>query len=80
MDIQLPGIDGFELIRQLKAHSTWWRVPVIAVTALAMAGDRDRCLEAGADDYFSKPIDLEKLVITVHSLVDSEIDTSDASA
>ncbi len=72
MDIQLPGVDGFELIRQLKAHSTWQRVPVIAVTALAMAGDRDRCLEAGADDYLSKPLDLEKLITTVRSLIDSE--------
>lgn len=80
MDIQLPGIDGFELIRQLKAHSSWQRVPVIAVTALAMAGDRDRCLKAGADDYLSKPLDLEKLISTVRSLVDREIGTSDASA
>jgi signal transduction histidine kinase/CheY-like chemotaxis protein len=80
MDIQLPGIDGFELIRQLKAHSSWQRVPVIAVTALAMAGDRDRCLEAGADDYLSKPLDLEKLITTVRSLVDGEIGTSDPSA
>ncbi len=80
MDIQLPGVDGFELIRQLKAHSTWQRVPVIAVTALAMAGDRDRCLEAGADDYLSKPLDLEKLITTVHCLVDGEIGTSDTSA
>lgn len=80
MDIQLPGVDGFELIRQLKAHSTWQRVPVIAVTALAMTGDRERCLEAGADDYLSKPLDLEKLITTVRSLVDTEIGPSDASA
>lgn len=72
MDIQLPEVDGFELIRQLKAHPLWHRVPVIAVTAMAMAGDRDRCFEAGADDYFSKPLDLEKLTTTVHSFVEAQ--------
>lgn len=71
MDIQLPEVDGFELIRQLKAHPLWHRVPVIAVTAMAMAGDRDRCLEAGADDYLSKPLELEKLIVTVRSFVDT---------
>jgi signal transduction histidine kinase/ActR/RegA family two-component response regulator len=79
MDIQLPDVDGFELIRQLKAHSIWKRVPVIAVTALAMAGDRDRCLEAGADEYLSKPLDLEKVITTVRSLVETEIRASDSA-
>jgi two-component system, sensor histidine kinase len=69
MDIQLPEVDGLELIRQLKANSIWQKVPVIAVTAMAMAGDRDRCLEAGADDYLSKPLDLEKLIATVRSFM-----------
>ena len=71
MDIQLPGVDGFEVIRQLKAHPTWQSVPVIAVTALAMSGDRDRCLEAGADDYLSKPLDLEKVITTVRFFIKS---------
>ncbi|MBE9124664.1 response regulator [Coleofasciculus sp. LEGE 07092] len=71
MDIQLPQVDGFELIRQLKAHPTWQNVPVIALTAMAMAGDRDRCLEAGADDYLSKPLDLEKVITTVRSWLDT---------
>jgi len=78
MDIQLPGVDGFELIRQLKAQSTWQAVPVIAVTALAMSGDRDRCLEAGADDYLSKPLDLEKVITTVRSFVETKFSTSDS--
>lgn len=73
MDIQLPDVDGFELIRQLKAHSIWHTVPVIAVTAMAMPGDRDRCLEAGADDYLSKPLDLEKVITTVRCFVDTKI-------
>lgn len=69
MDIQLPGVDGFELIRQLKAHLLWQRVPVVAVTAMAMQGDRLRCLEAGADDYLSKPLELEQVITTVRSLL-----------
>lgn len=69
MDIQLPGVDGFELMRQLKAHSLWQKVPVVAVTAMAMQGDRFRCLEAGADDYLSKPLELEQVITTVRSLV-----------
>jgi CheY-like chemotaxis protein len=77
MDIQLPEVDGFELIRQLKANPLWQNVPVIAVTAMAMSGDRDRCLEAGADDYLSKPLDLEKLMATVRSLLGAEIPAAD---
>jgi signal transduction histidine kinase/CheY-like chemotaxis protein len=78
MDIQLPEVDGFELIGQLKAHPIWQNVPVIAVTAMAMSGDRDRCLAAGADDYLSKPLDLEKLITTVRAFVEAESPASDA--
>ncbi|HBB30296.1 MAG TPA: histidine kinase [Cyanobacteria bacterium UBA8803] len=69
MDIQLPQVDGFELIGQLKSHPTWQHIPVIALTALAMAGDRDRCLQAGANEYLSKPLDLEKVIKTVRSAI-----------
>ncbi|MBD1839054.1 ATP-binding protein [Coleofasciculus sp. FACHB-501] len=69
MDIQLPGVDGFEIIRQLKANRLWKSVPVIAVTAMAMAGDRDRCLAAGANGYISKPIDIDLLTTTVRSFM-----------
>lgn len=69
MDIQLPGVDGFELIRQLKAHPVWQKVPVIAVTAMAMTGDRDRCLAAGADGYVSKPLDFNELLNQVRILI-----------
>ena len=69
MDIQLPGVDGFEIIRQLKANPLWKPVPVIAVTAMAMAGDRDRCLAAGANGYISKPIDIDLLTTTVRSFM-----------
>lgn len=73
MDIQLPEVDGLELIRQLKAHPIWKKVPVIAVTAMAMPGDRDRCLEAGADGYLSKPIEVKQVLSTVESFIGKEV-------
>jgi CheY-like chemotaxis protein len=57
MDLQMPGIDGFELTRRLKADITMREIPIIAVTAFAMSGDEARARAAGCDDYVSKPID-----------------------
>jgi CheY-like chemotaxis protein len=56
LDISLPGIDGVETLRRLRADARLARLPVIAVTAHAMAGDRERFLAAGFDDYLTKPI------------------------
>ncbi|WP_231636886.1 ATP-binding protein [Planktothricoides sp. SR001] len=70
MDIQLPQVDGLELIRRIKAHTLWQRVPVVAVTALAMTGDRERCLAAGAATYLSKPFKLAELSSTIESIID----------
>ena len=70
MDIQLPHVDGFELIRQIKAHPLWQRVPTIAVTALAMRGDRDLCIAAGAETYLSKPFNLTELSSSIQSIID----------
>ena len=61
LDIQLPNIDGFEVTRQIRSDPTLCKIPVVATTALAMVGDRDRCLQAGMKDYISKPIDHELL-------------------
>jgi signal transduction histidine kinase/ActR/RegA family two-component response regulator len=61
MDVNLPDADGLTLIRQLKQHSRYQTIPVIVQTAMAMKGDRAVCLESGADDYISKPIDLDAL-------------------
>ncbi len=61
LDIQLPGLDGFEVLRRIRIDPVWCQIPVIATTALAMVGDRDRCLAAGMQDYISKPIDYDVL-------------------
>jgi CheY-like chemotaxis protein/nitrogen-specific signal transduction histidine kinase len=62
MDIQMPGMDGLEVIRRIRADADVSDIPIIALTALAMPGDRERCLRDGADDYISKPVSLEDLV------------------
>ncbi|WP_009631364.1 hybrid sensor histidine kinase/response regulator [Synechocystis sp. PCC 7509] len=69
LDIQLPKVDGFEIVRHLKASSKWKHIPVIAVTAMAMKGDRDRCLAAGANAYMSKPLNLSLLQETLHMML-----------
>ena len=65
LDIQMPGMDGLEAIQRIRCHSHLAQVPIIALTALAMEGDRDRCIAAGADEYMSKPIKLKQLVMTI---------------
>lgn len=69
LDIQLPKVDGFEIVRNLKASPDWKQVPVIAVTAMAMMGDRDRVLAAGANAYMSKPLDLTLLIDTIRAML-----------
>ena len=61
MDIQMPVIDGIEAIKQIRLDPNLVNIPIIALTALAMADDRDRCLAAGANEYLSKPIKLKSL-------------------
>lgn len=61
IDMMMPEMDGFEAIPKIKAISRLKDVPVISVTALAMKGDKEKCLEAGADYYISKPIDVDIL-------------------
>ncbi|WP_413175066.1 PAS domain S-box protein [Anabaena azotica] len=71
MDIQMPGVDGLEAIKQIRSQSSYSQtdLPIIALTALAMPGDREKCLEAGANDYLTKPITLKHLANIIKELL-----------
>jgi len=69
IDIQMPDMDGFEVIQHLRQNSETAAIPIVALTALVMAGDRDRCLAAGADEYISKPVKLRQLSDTIQNLI-----------
>jgi two-component system, cell cycle response regulator DivK len=69
MDMSLPVIDGWEATRRVKADDTTRSVPVIGLTAHAMSGDREKALEAGCDDYDTKPVELERLIGKIEKLI-----------
>jgi len=65
MDIHLPGMDGLSVVRAMKADARTRRIPILALTAHAMRGDKDRFLEAGCDGYISKPIDVKTFITSI---------------
>ncbi len=72
MDMSLPVIDGWEATRRIKANDAARKIPVIALTAHAMAGDREKAMEAGCDDYDTKPIEIARLLGKIEALLVSK--------
>lgn len=71
MDMSLPGIDGWEATRRLKSMAEMQVIPIIALTAHAMSGDREKALEAGCNDYDTKPVEFDRLLGKIESLLKS---------
>jgi two-component system sensor histidine kinase/response regulator len=69
MDVQMPGLDGLETTDRIRSDGRWNSLPVVAMTAHAMSGDRDRCLSAGMNGYISKPFNCQELLLTVERYV-----------
>ena len=70
MDLSLPVVDGWAATQRIKANPDTGRIPVIALTAHAMAGDREKAIQAGCDDYDSKPVEIDRLCGKIQALLD----------
>ena len=71
MDLSLPNVDGWEATRRLKANDETKHIPVVALSAHAMVGDRETALDAGCDDYDTKPVEFQRLLDKIQALLDS---------
>jgi CheY-like chemotaxis protein len=69
MDMSLPVLDGWEAARQLKAAAATQAIPIIALTAHAMVGDREKAIEAGCDDYDTKPVEFQRLLEKIEAIL-----------
>jgi len=72
MDVMMPGLDGLDTMRIIRQLEGYQSLPIVAVTAKAMMGDRDKCLEAGANDYVAKPVNIDVLLATLARMVPHE--------
>lgn len=72
LDIQLPDIDGYEVLRLIRGSEADHKVPIIAMTSFAMSGDREKLLNAGCTGYIEKPIDPETVMAEIHEIIKSE--------
>jgi len=66
----MPEMDGYETMREVRRNSAYRSLPIVAVTARAMTGDREKCMEAGASDYIAKPVDLDQLLAVLRVQLD----------
>jgi CheY-like chemotaxis protein len=71
MDVMMPEMDGYSTIRAIRKQEKFKSLPIIAITARAMMGDREKCLEAGASDYVAKPVDTEHLLLLLRQWLGS---------